>query len=115
MEGLQALFQQSYVDPALQQLKQSILPAIKESFAGEEAGASSALNQALGEAAKDVTTQLGGKFGDFFQNQQTNQLSALSQLGNLAGTRTFEPTTLSKEGWLPGLLQGLGSLFGGIL
>jgi len=106
-QDLSALFQQTAIDPALQALQQQIIPGIQQQFANVDAGSSSALNQALAEAAKDVTTQLGGKFGDFFQKQQANQIGALGQLGGLAGTRTFEPTTVTKQGWLPGALEGI--------
>lgn len=115
-QDFQGLFEQTYVNPALKQLQGSIIPQIKETFAGGDSRSSSALNQALAEAATDVTTNLGSQFGQFFQNQQQlgqqGQLGALGQLGGLAGIKTFEPTTVTKEGWLGPVLNMIASLAG---
>lgn len=99
----------------MQAFNRQVLPSIQQQFVDANAGSSSALNQALAEAATDVTTNLGSQFGQFFQNQQQNKLGALGQLGGLAGQRTFEPTTETTQGWLGPLLQGLASLGGGAL
>lgn len=107
MGDYQQLFEQSYIKPAQQTLERNIIPSIQQSFVDQDAGSSSALNQALAQAATDVTTGLGSQFGQFFQGQQANQLSALGQLGGLAGTRSFEPTTVKTEGWLGPVLETL--------
>jgi len=114
MGDYQELFQQSYVNPALQALNRQILPSIQQQFVDANAGSSSALNQALAEAATDVTTNLGSQFGQFFQQQQQNKLGALGQLGGLGTARTFEPTTQQTQGWLGPALEaalGLAGLF----
>lgn len=114
MGDYQELFQQSYVNPALQALNRQILPSIQQQFVDANAGSSSALNQALAEAATDVTTNLGSQFGRFFQQQQQNKLAALGQLGGLGTARTFEPTTQQTQGWLGPALEaalGLAGLF----
>lgn len=105
MEDTQALFDQSYVKPAMQQFQQKVIPGIQQSFVDANAGSSSALNQALAQGATDLTTNLGSQFGQFFQNQQQNQLGALGQLGGLAGQKTFEPTTENTQGWLGPALE----------
>lgn len=105
MGDYQSLFEQAYVTPAQQQLQRKIIPTIQQSFVDLNAGSSSALNQALAEAATDVTTNLGSQFGQFFQQQQQQKLGALGQLGGLAGMRTFEPTTQQTQGWLGPALE----------
>lgn len=111
----QELFEQAYVNPAQRQLERKIIPTIQQSFVDQNAGSSSALNQALAEAASDVTTNLGSQFGNFFQQQQQNKLGALGQLGGLSGQKTLEPIVSQQQGILPALLQGLGALGGGAL
>lgn len=108
MEDQQALFQQSYIDPAMQALQQQIAPAIQQRFADANAGSSSALNQALSQSATDLSTALGSQFGQFQQQQQTNQLSALSGLGGLAGMSTFQPVLSQQQGLAGPLLQAGG-------
>ena len=68
-----ALFQQSYVDPAMATYEQQVLPAIQQRFVDANAGSSSALNQALSQSAVDLSTMLGGQRGQFTQQQQENQ------------------------------------------
>jgi len=117
MEDYQQLFQQSYIDPAMQALNKQILPGIQQQFVNANAGSSSALNQALAEAATDVTTNLGSLFGNFYgqqqQLQQQGQLGALGQLGGLAGQRTFEPVISQQQGILGPILQALAGVYGG--
>lgn len=117
MEDYQQLFQQSFVDPAMQQFERKVIPSVQQSFVDANAGSSSALNQALAEAATDVTTNLGGQFGNFYtqqqQLQQQGQLGALGQLGGLAGQRTFEPVVSQQQGILGPILQALASVYGG--
>lgn len=115
MGDYQSLFEQSYINPAMQAFNRQVLPSIQQQFVDANAGSSSALNQALAEAATDVTTNLGSQFGQFFQNQQQNRLGALGQLGGLTGQRTFEPTTETTQGWLGPLLGALGGVAGGAL
>lgn len=52
--------------------------------------------------------------GQFYQNQQQNQLAALSGLGGLAGQRTFEPVVTQQQGWLPPIMQTIGGASGGL-
>lgn len=115
MGDYQDLFEQSYINPAVQALNRQIIPGIQQSFVDQNAGSSSALNQALAEAATDVTTNLGSQFGNFFQQLQQNKLGALGQLGGLGTARTFEPIVTQKQGYLPSLLGATGSILGGAL
>lgn len=103
----QELFEKSYVNPAMQTFNRQVLPSIQQQFVDAGAGSSSALNQALAEAATDVTTNLGSQFGNFFQQQQQNKLGALGQLGGLAGQKTLEPTTEEIQGWLGPVLDAV--------
>lgn len=107
MEDYQSLFEQSYINPAMQAFNRQVLPSIQQQFVDAGAGSSSALNQALAEAATDVTTNLGSQFGNFFQQQQQNKLGALGQLGGLSGQKTLEPTTEEIQGWLGPVLDAV--------
>jgi hypothetical protein len=114
-EQFSELFQKSFVNPSLQALQRQIIPGIKESFLGLDEMGSTDLNRALAQAATDVSTGLGQQYLNFYNQQQQNRLGALGQLGNLAGTRTFQPHIQQTQGILGPALQGLGSAVGGSL
>ena len=106
-EQFQEMFQQSFVRPATQTLQRQIIPALKESYLGEETG-SSALNQALAQSATDLSTALGSQLMSQYNIGQQRQLGALGALGGLAGQRTFEPLIQQRMGILGPLLGALG-------
>ncbi len=110
----QDLFQQAFIDPAMQVYEQQALPAIQQRFVDANAGSSSALNQALGQSAKDLSTALGSQMGQFYQGQQSNQLQALQLLNQLLGQRQFEPSlsTQQKGGLFEPLMGGIERLSG---
>lgn len=134
--GTQADFQKGVVAPMMQNYNQQVLPALQQRFVDQNAGSSSALNQALASSANDLTTQMGSLYLPFKQNQQQTQLSAaqgyaglsnpymeqwktqfggrqaaLSGLGALAGQQAFTPLISQKEGIL-GPLIGAGGTIG---
>ena len=116
-EQSQELFQQSFIDPAMLTFQNQVLPAIQQRFVDAGAGSSSALNQALGQSAADLSTMLGGQMGQFQQGQQQNTLQALG-LGNQAlGQRSFDPIIQKREGILGPLIgagaKAAGAAFGG--
>lgn len=106
----QDIFQQAYVNPAMQAYQQQILPAIQERYADANAGSSSALNQALAQSAQDLSTSLGSQFGQFYQQQQANQLAALGGFQNLLSQQTFSPLIQERQGILPGVLEMIGQI-----
>ena len=91
------------------------MPSIQQRFVDANAGSSSALNQALAQSAQDLGTSLGSQYMNFYNQNQANQLAALSGLGGLAGQRTFQPVISQQQGILGSLLGGLGALGGGWL
>jgi hypothetical protein len=113
MEDMQALFQQSYIDPALQALNQQILPAIQQRFTDANAGSSSALNQALSQSATDLSTNLGSQFGQFFQNQQGLQQNALNQFLPMLSQQTFSPVFNQQQGLAGPLIGAAGQIGAG--
>ena len=113
-EQFQDLYQQSFIDPAMKTYEQQVLPAIQQRFVDAGAGSSSALNQALGQSAVDLTTMLGSQMGNFMQGQQGNQLNALQLLNQLVGQKEFQPIQQQKQGLL-GPLIGAGGQLGGAL
>ena len=107
-EDLQGAFQKGVVDPMMQTFQQQTLPGVQQRFVDANAGSSSALNQALSQSAENLTTSLGAQYLPFMQGQQQNTLSALGQLGGLAGAQSFQPHR--QEGIAGDLLQTLGTL-----
>ena len=107
------LFQQSFIDPALQTFQQQMVPGIQQRFVDAGAGSSSALNQALAKAAQNISTQLGSQMGAFNLEQQKmqqyGQLNALQQMAGLAGQRTFEPKYQQNQGLIPMAIQAAGT------
>ncbi len=110
-EQFQSLFQQAFIDPAMQTFEQQVLPSIQQRFVDVNAGSSSALNQALGQSATDISTMLGTQMGQFYQGQQGNKLNALQILNQLASQQTMDPIIQQKEGIL-GPLIGAGAKMG---
>jgi len=111
-EGYQDMFQQMYVDPAMQTFEQQVLPSIQQRFTDANAGSSSALNQALAQSASDLSTSLGSQFGQFMQGQQSNQLTALSQFLPLLTGQTFSPIIQERQGIAGPLAAGVGQGLG---
>ncbi len=112
-EDMQAAFQKGVVDPMMQTYEQQTVPALQQRFVDAGAGSSSAMNQALSQSAQDLTTSLGSQYLPFMQGQKQNTLTALGQLGGLAGQQAFQP--LMKGGLADPLLKGLGAAGGGML
>lgn len=110
-DQFQGLFQQSFIDPAMQQYEQQIVPMLQQRFVDANAGSSSALNQALGQSASDLSTMLGSQMGQFYQGQQQNQLQALQGLTGMVGQKQFDPIIHQREGIL-GSLIGAGGAMG---
>lgn len=110
VEDYQDVFQQSYVDPAMQAYDRQILPSIQQRFVDANAGSSSALNQALAQSATDLSTSLGSQFGQFMQGQQQNQLQAINQFLPLLTGQTFSPLIQQQKGILGPLLQAGGQI-----
>ena len=106
----QGLFQQAFIDPAMMAYEQQALPAIQQRFIDAGAGSSSALNQALGQSAADLSTMLGTQMGQFYQGQQQNQLGALGILGGMLGQRTQEPIVTQRQSPLSQIFGGIGAM-----
>lgn len=113
--GYEDVFQRSVVDPAMMAYEQQALPAIQQRFVDANAGSSSALNQALGQSATDLSTMIGQQAGQFYQNQQGNQLNAMQLLNQLIGQKTFDPMVQQKQGLAGPLLGAAGTLGGAYL
>ena len=110
-------FQQSVVNPLMQNYQQQVLPAIQQRFVDANAGSSSALNQALASSANDLVTQLGSFYLPFRQSQQQTQLSAAQGLAGLAqpqlGYAGLQNSIYQNaQGQRMGALSGLNGLAG---
>lgn len=111
-EAMQSLFQQSYVDPAMQVFEQQMIPGIQQRFVDAGAGSSSALNQALAQSAKDLSTNLGAQYGQFQQGQQQLGLQAAGQLQPYATGQQFQPIYQQQQGLAGPLIQGAATVGG---
>lgn len=109
-EQMDDVFQKAYVDPAMKTYEQQVLPSIQQRFVDANAGASSALNQALAQSAGDLSTALGSQYGQLFQNQQQQQLQALNQFLPLMTGQTFSPMIQQQQGILGPLIQAGGQM-----
>lgn len=111
---MQDMFQQAFIDPAMLTYEQQVLPAIQQRFVDAGAGSSSALNQALGQSAADLSTMLGTQMGQFSQFQQQlkqqGQLGALGQVQGAIGQRQFDPIIQQREGLMGPLIGLTGQL-----
>jgi len=112
-QQFQEMFQKSFVDPAQQQMQRQIIPGIKESFMGMDESGSSALNQALSQSATDLSTSLGSQQMNQYNLGQNRQMGALGQLGQMAGTKTFEPMIQQQQGLAGPLIGAAGQIGGG--
>lgn len=115
VEDYQQVFQQTYVDPAMQAYERQVLPSIQQRFADANAGSSSALNQALAQSATDLSTSLGSQFGQFMQGQQSNQLQAINQFLPLLTGQTFSPLLQQQQGILGPLIGAAGQVGAGYM
>ena len=77
-------FQQSVQAPALRTWEQDILPKIRESFIGQNAGSSSAANRAIASSGSDLASNLSSTLGNLlFQSEQSalgRRQSAIDQI-----------------------------------
>lgn len=112
-EEYQDIFQQSYVNPALQTYSQQVVPAIQQRFADANASSSSALNQALAQSAGDLSTSLGSNYGNFLQNQQGRQMQALNSFSPYLTQQTFTPRFQQQQGILGPLISAQGDIASG--
>ena len=111
-EQMDATFQKTFVDPAMQTYNQKTIPGIQQAFSDANAGSSSALNQALASSASDLSTNIGAQYGQFQQNQQQQQLQALSQFMPLLTGQTFTPLIQQQQGLAGPMMQAGGQLAG---
>ena len=114
-EQNQEVFQQSYVDPAMQMFEQQLMPSIQQRFVDANAGSSSALNQALSQGAKDISTSIGSQYGNFLQNQKQNQFQALGAMVPLISGKSFSPMIQQQQGILGPMLGAAGSVGAGMM
>jgi len=90
-DQFQGLFKKAFIDPAMMNYEQNALPKIQERMMGMDQDASGSLNQALAQSAQDLSTGLGTQMGQFYQQQQGNQMDAMKLLASLFGIQTQQP------------------------
>lgn len=112
-ENFNQLFADAYEKPAMQQFQQQTVPGITNAFAGEDARESSALNEAIAQAGKDMSTTIAGQKANFMQNQQEMQYGLLGQLLNMMQQPEFQPYLQQEQGWLPMILNAAAQAGGG--
>jgi hypothetical protein len=111
----------AYEAPLMQQFQQQIIPQIAERFGGLAGNAgSSALNNSLAQAGKDLSTNIGGIRAGLQQNAVNQGLQYAQQpyQNTLAGVglNTFENVqTPGQEGFAAPLLGAIGTAAAGPL
>jgi len=107
------LFQRQVADPAMEQFRRQIIPALQEQFIGAGAANSSGLNRALADRAGQFQVDLAGEAAKFQQQGLQNQLALLAQA---LGRQTNQPIiSQGSPSPLAGLLGGIGMGLGGPL
>lgn len=106
----EAVFEKSFVAPAQQLFAQKLQPQIMQQFGDVNAASSSALNQALGQAAADLSTSMGSQYANYLQSQQQQRLQAMGLLQQLLGQQTFQPMFQQQQGILGPLIGTAGQL-----
>jgi len=107
-QQFQDMFQKSFVDPAQQTMQRQIIPGIKEQFMGMDESGSSALNQALGQSATDLSGMLGSQMMNQYNLGQNRGMQA-------AGTSQFSPMIHEQQGILGDIIKMIGSIAGGFV
>jgi hypothetical protein len=120
---------QAFQAPALQQFNEQIAPGIAERYTAAGARNSSAMNNALAQAASSLSTNLNAQRAGLqsnalsqllgYANQPIQNFGSLSNLGLGQQFQYGQPSPGFLQGILPGVGQGigggLGSLLGGLL
>ncbi len=96
--AVQDLYQQSFVNPAVQTFEQDIMPAIMERFAGANAADSGAMNKTLARAGRDLSTQLSGQLGDLLYRDRQDFMGRQQQAVNQAGMLAGLPGQIASQG-----------------
>lgn len=107
-EKTNEFFQQSVAQPAIQNFKAEILPAIQQSGANLGAKGGSSIDRQLAQAGSNLESSLAQQLGVFQQSQQQAGLQNLQQLlGQGLGTESF---ALQQKGLSPlaQFILGLG-------
>ncbi|RLD23212.1 MAG: hypothetical protein DRI71_05850 [Bacteroidetes bacterium] len=68
-----AYFENSIQAPALHNFERNIIPSIQSSFAGMNAGSSGAMNRALAESGRNLTTDLSSQLGSLLYQGEHDQ------------------------------------------
>lgn len=95
------LFYESYEKPAQEQFKQQVIPGIINEFVGEDSRESSALNEALAQAGKDLSTTIAGQKANYMYGQQNLQSGIIGQILQMLSQGDIENVVQQKEGWFP--------------
>jgi len=78
-EDLESRYQTQFVEPSLATFRQQIIPGIEERFSEAGATRSSALNQALAAAARDLATNLSSQRAGLLSEQEARRQQAINQ------------------------------------
>jgi len=102
----QQQFEAQFLDPAMMNYEQQVIPGLKQQFTDLGASSSSAMNQALAASAGNLMTDLYGKFA---QQQYGGQQNIMQLLLGLLANPQNEAMIRQNQGILPGMVQGMGA------
>jgi len=85
----QDYWKQAFVNPAMQNYQQTILPGIAEKYAGQNATSSGAFNRALAESGTNLSTGLNAQLANLLYQGRESQLgrqqTGINQAAQYAG------------------------------
>jgi len=87
-ESATRFWETSVKAPAIKSWQEEILPAVKESFIGLNAGRSGAANRAIAKSGEDLMSSLSASLGDILYKGEQSQLDRLQNIPGLASILT---------------------------
>lgn len=101
----QEYWQKSFVNPAMRNWQQNIVPQIQERYAGNNAGSSGAMNRAIANSGVDLSTNLNAQLGNLMYQGRNAQLGRQQTGINQALAYSVMPGQLTKQA---GKIGGMG-------
>ena len=75
----QDYWNKAFVNPALMNWQQNIMPRVREAFISRNAGESGAANTAIARSGRDLSTQLSGQLANILNEAENRKLQALPE------------------------------------
>ncbi len=87
----------AFVNPAMRNFNQNIVPQIQERYAGQNAGSSGAMNRAIANAGVDLSTNLNAQLANLMYRGRESQLGRQQTGVNQALAYSAMPAEMAKQ------------------